>query len=155
MKIDLLMPNCKNKSKLIDLIWSQKYFRGNVELCMSPIFVYSVKDADISKRLTYPLNIKSKHFSVHLVFRVQKCNGHSVDANAQNKCCAIFVDEFNRVYQNWNDFLKNNEYDDGLVVAPKRGIYNGAPSDDRVLLDIVSRKSGVTKFFDIGSAAVG
>lgn len=155
MKIDLLKPNCTNKSKLIDQIWSQRQFTGNVDLCMSPIFVYVVKDTDISKRLTYPLNIKSKNFSVHLVFRVQKCSGHSVDATGQNECCAIFVDEFCRVYQNWNDFIRNSEYGDGLIVAPKRGIYNGSPLNDHVLLDIVSRDSGVTTFLDTTSSVGG
>lgn len=155
MKIELLMPTCTNKSNLTDLIWSQRHFTGNVHLCMSPIFVFAVKDADISKKLTYPLNIKSTNFSVHVVFRVQKCNGCAVDANGQNKCCSIFVDEYGRVYQNWDDFMNNNKYDDGLIVAPKCGIYNCSPSDDRVLLDIASRKSGVTQFLDIGTTAGG
>lgn len=156
MKIGFLLPSVSEAQRctLADMIWSQRTHTGNMELLMSPIFVHVVKDKDISDRITYPLNIKSKEHSVHCVFRIKKCSGTAVDENGQNECCAIFVDEFCRVYQNWADFIKNNKYDDGLVVAPRLGIYNASPSTNQVLLEICLRKSGVTKALDIGSTAI-
>ncbi|XP_055318425.1 uncharacterized protein LOC129576777 [Sitodiplosis mosellana] len=157
MKIDVLLPGLDkvNKTRLIDMIWSQRSHRGNFQLLMSPIFVCVVYDTNITGRITYPFNIKSKHFSVHSLFRIQKCSGNSIDENGQNKHCAIFVDEHGRVYGNWDDFRNNNKYDDGLVIAPKMGIYNGLPSTDLVLLDIFLRKSGVTRKLDTGSTVIG
>lgn len=158
-KIEILCPDLDHKKRtdLMDMIWSQRIHRGGCErqLLMSPIFICIVRDCDI-KRLTYPLNIKSKRFTVHPVFRIQKCSGLlTVEANGQNKCCAVFVDEFGRVYPNWCEFLKNCKYSDGIMVAPKLGIYNGSIETNNVLLDIAARKSGVTKIFDHGSVAVG
>lgn len=145
-----------NKNRLVDIIWSQRSYRGNNELLMSPIAVFVVHDLSINdNHVTYPLNIKSKCFTAHPVFRIQKCSGSAVDANGQNKSCAIFVDEFGRVYQNWQDFLKNCRYADGLMVAPKSGIYNGSHTTDQVLLDIKWRSKGVTRAFDNGSSVVG
>lgn len=36
----------------------------------------------------------------------------------------IFVDEYGRVYQNWEEFKTNNEYPTGYIVAPTNGVYN-------------------------------
>lgn len=157
MKINLILPglNDVNKNRLVDMIWTQRIHRGNVHLLMSPIFVCVVYDTNINGRITYPLNIKSKKYSIHPLFRIQRCSGDSIDENGQNKCCAIFVDENGRVYANWDDFRTNNKYDDGLVIAPKKGIYNGYPSTGQVLLDIFLRKSGVTRTLDTGSAVIG
>lgn len=156
VKLDLLMPdmNVTKKTLLIDLIWSQKKFMGDKHLFMSPIFVCCIYDTKIKDHLTHPLDIKSNRFSIHPVFRVQKCLGASVDENGQTKCCSIFVDEFARAYINWKDFREKNKYDDGLVIAPRTGIYNGS-SNDQVLLDIFVRKSGLTKNLDTGSTVVG
>lgn len=162
MKVDILCPDLgdTSKNRLINMIWSQRCHRGGGknQLLMSPIFVCVVRDADTvsNGRITYPLNIKSKRFSIHPVFRIQKCSGiTSVDRNGQNKCCAIFVDEFGRVYRNWMDFWENNKYADGVIIAPKMGIYNGSPSTDEVLLDIFTRRSGITNVLDNGSTVIG
>lgn len=159
VKVDLIMPemNAAKKATLIDLLWTQKKFMGDKHLFMSPIFVCCIKDqlTNIKDQLTYPLDIKSRLFSIHPVFRVQKCSGTATDANGQTKCCAIFVDEYGRVYVNWKDFREKNKYDDGLVIAPRNGIYNGSSSTDQVLLDIFMRKSGLTRNLDTGSTVVG
>lgn len=158
-KIDILCPDVdeRKKTDLMEMIWSQRFHRGGCErqLLMSPIFICIIQDSNI-KRLTYPLNIKSKRFTVHPVFRVQKCSGiSSVDSNGQNKCCAIFVDEYGRVYSNWSEFMKNCKYSDGIMVAPKMGMYNGSIETNEVLLDIAKRSSGVTKVIDNSSVAIG
>lgn len=156
VKIDLLMPqmNKSKRAQLVDLIWSQKKYMGDKHLFMSPIFVCCIYDHNIKDHLTYPLNIQSTRFSIHPVFRVQKCLGTATDENGQTKCCAIFVDEFGRAYVNWKDFREKNKYEDGLVIAPRTGIYNGS-TNDQVLLDIFVRKSGLTKNLDTGSTVVG
>lgn len=156
VKIDLILPemNPIRKNILIDLLWEQKKFMGNKYLLMSPIFVCLTYDTNINDHLTYPLDIKSKSFSIHPIFRIQKCLSTVVDENGQTKCCAIFIDEFARAYVNWKDFREKNKYEDGLVIAPKCGIYNGSPQDC-VLLDIFVRKSGLTKNLDTGSSVVG
>lgn len=160
-KVEILCPALDetHRNHLTDMIWSQRGHRGgNNQLLMSPIFICVVHDSDIKKgqRLTHPLNIKSKHFTIHPIFRIQKCNGIlSVDGNGQNKCCAIFVDEFGRIYQNWDDFWKNTKYDNGIMIAPKQGIYNGSPSTNQVLLEIIQPGSGILKVIDNGSTAVG
>ncbi|XP_055318524.1 uncharacterized protein LOC129576824 [Sitodiplosis mosellana] len=156
VKIDLMMPemNKTKRDQLVDLIWSQKKYMGDKHLFMSPVFVCCVFDTNIKDHLTYPLDIKSTRFSIHPVFRVQKCLGTTTDENGQTKCCAIFVDEFGRAYVNWKDFREKNKYEDGLVIAPRTGIYNGS-SKDQVLLDIFVRRSGLTKNLDTGSTVVG
>lgn len=156
VKIDLIMPGLTEmkRTQLVDLIWSQRKFMGNKQLFMSPIFVCCIHDYNIKDHLKYPLDIKSKRFSIHPVYRVQKCLGTSTDENGQTKCCAIFVDEFARAYVNWKDFREKNKYEDGLVIAPRSGIYNGS-SKDQVLLDLFVRRSGLTKNLDTGSTVVG
>lgn len=47
-----------------------------------------------------------------------------VEKGENRDCCMIFVDEMSRVYQNWKDFQSNNEYGEGIIVAPKLGIYS-------------------------------
>lgn len=155
MKISLIMPNLRRdkQTNLAKTLWDQKKYAADKCLLMSPIFVCCIYDqADIKDRLTYPLNIKSTRFSIHPVFRVQKCTSRK--ANDCFKRCAIFVDEFARVYTNWTDFREKNKYDDSLVITPRCGIYSGS-DDDKVLLDIFLRRSGFTKNLDTGSTVVG
>lgn len=103
VKIDLIMPemNPMRKNTLNNLLWEQRKFMGNHYLLMSPIYVIITNDKSINEHLTYPLDIKSKSFSIHPVFRIQKCSSTVVDENGQTKCCAIFIDEFSRLYVNW------------------------------------------------------
>lgn len=155
MKISLIMPEMRRdkQTTLAKTIWDQKKFTADKCLLMSPIFVCCMYDnAGMKDRLTYPLDIKSTRFSIHPVFRVQKCTTRT--GFDSFKRCALFVDEFARVYANWADFREKNKYDDCLVVTPKNGIYSGS-DDDKVLLDIFLRRSGFTKNLDTGSTVVG
>lgn len=155
MKISLITPEMRRDKQTIlaKTIWDQKKYSTDKCLLMSPIFVCCMYDnAGIKDRLTYPLDIKSIKFSIHPVFRVQKCTTRT--GSDSFKRCALFVDEFARVYANWTDFREKNKYDDSLVVTPKNGIYSGS-DDDKVLLDIFLRRSGFTKNLDTGSTVVG
>lgn len=156
VKIDLILPemNEAKKCALIDMIWTQRKHVGNKQLFMSPIFICCTYDTDIKEQITYPLDIKSKEFTIHPVFRIQKCLTTAKNEKTSTKCCAVFVDEFGRVYANWQDFREKNKYEDSLVITPRFGIYNGSPGDC-VLLDIFARRSGFTKNLDTGSTVVG
>lgn len=156
VKIDLVVPemDAAKKTALIDLIWTQRRFMGNNQLLMSPLFVCCTYDTNIKEQITYPLDIKSKEFTIHPVFRIQKCLATLKLDKCSTKCCAIFVDEFGRVYANWQDFREKNKYEDSLVIAPKNGVYNGS-AEDCVLLDIFVRRSGLTRNLDTGSTVVG
>lgn len=83
------------------------------------------------------------------------------NGDSSHNRCMIFVDENARVYNNWNDYVKTNALPKSIIIAPKRGIYNGDYSN-RVILDIFcSPKCGigntVIRSVDIGStiAAIG
>lgn len=156
VKISLIMPEMRRdkQANVAKTIWDQKKFSTDHKcLLMSPIFVCCIYDnANIKERLTYPLDIKSTRFSIHPVFRVQKCSTRT--GTDSFKRCAIFVDEYARVYTNWTDFREKNKYDDSLVVTPRNGIYSGS-DDDKVLLEIFLRRSGFTKNLDTGSTMVG
>lgn len=156
VKIDLIVPemNAAKKAALIDLVWAQRRFMGNKHLFMAPIFVCCIYDVEAKGQTANLLSIESKEFTIHPVFRIQKCLATLKLDKCSTKCCALFVDEFGRVYANWQDFREKNKYEDGLVIAPKNGIYNGS-ADDNVLLDIFVRRSGLTRNLDTGSTVVG
>lgn len=154
MKINLMMPQVKSNQRqnLIDTIWEQRKYTGNKCLLMTPIFICCIYDnTNVKDRLTYPLDIKSSHFSTHPVFRIQKC---ADEFRGSAGCCAVFVDEFARVYMNWIDFRDKNKYENSLIIAPRNGIYNGS-ADDKVFLDIFLKTSGITETLDKGSTVLG
>lgn len=157
LKMNLILPHMREEQRntLITTLWEQKEFTGGNCLFMSPIFITLVYDhvatTEASKQPI--LKIESKRFTVHPVFRVQKCIA-TKPGDSCVKCCAIFVDETARVYNSWLQFRTDNRFEDGLVVAPFNGIYNAA-ADEKVALELFLRKSGMTKGFDRGSTVVG
>lgn len=122
-KIDLIMSHLKEqeRSHLASIMWDQRIYAGQKHLFMSTIIVICVYDSDIAIGPFYeqPPALYSKKFSIHPVFRIQKC----VPAEWCTEPCSIFVDENARVYQNWNDYQVFNELEESLVLAPKNGIY--------------------------------
>lgn len=71
----------------------------------------------------------------------------------------IFVDEMARVYQSWDDFKLNNQYEKCVIVAPHMGIYN-TDDEDKVLLDTFMASclllgNKVVKYTDIGTTVTG
>lgn len=103
-------------AELIETIWMQRKFSGQKCLFMSLIFVLCVHDADSDAKNRHPIRIRSKQFTHHPVFRIQKCTRAS-EASC-GKPCALFVDEYARVYKNWEDFCENNRLENSLVIAP-------------------------------------
>lgn len=149
----------KNKEKvqtLTEVIWSQRFYVGQANVFgvrMSPIFVFCDYDNDnLRKKVSYPLSMKSNKFSLHPVFRVQKCVTESAD---DRSCCAIFIDELGRVYEDWKDFTENNRFDDCVMLVPTNGIYLGDSRNDDVLLDVILRKMNLIKVLDASSVITG
>lgn len=103
----------KIRSKLFHNIWQQRRFSNGV-LLHSIIYVIVAKEESVEKA-------KFSHdYTVHPIFRTRRCQ----NSNSSNGCCMIFIDEQARVYQNWNDFVENNELPPGTMVAPARGCYS-------------------------------
>lgn len=50
--------------------------------------------------------------------------------NNSSGCCMIFIDEHSRIYQNWQQYLKNNILPGGIMVAPSNGIYSLNENDE-------------------------
>lgn len=149
-KVDLILPQ-KNEIERKDLttaIWNQNVYNGGNCLLMSPIYITLVFD----HKPQVESKILSKSFKVQPVFRVKKCTTKL--SGEDGNCCAIFIDEYGRVYRNWTEFRTNNVYDDGLVVAPMNGVYNASP-ENAVKLEFFERKAGITKSLDRSSMVVG
>lgn len=155
LKLNLILPHIREdqRNNLISTLWDQRENTGGKCLFMSPIFITLVFDHTVSTEHPVQLELKSKNFLVHPVFRVQKCVASKPGDSCAN-CCAIFVDETARVYSNWLRFRTDNRYEDGLVVAPLNGIYN-CDSKGFVTLELFLRKAGITKSLDRGSTVIG
>lgn len=158
LKMNLILPNMREDQRniLIATLWERKEHTGGNCLFMSPIFITLIFDHQKPSDDTTTkseVKLQSKCFSVHPVFRVQKCL--ATKAGASNaKSCAVFVDETARVYTSWSKFRLDNRYEDSLVVAPFNGVYNAAP-DGNVALELFLRRAGITKNLDRGSTVVG
>lgn len=61
----------------------------------------------------------------------------SEDSTNSSDCCMVFVDDQGRVYQNWMAYVENNELPKGIMVAPRRGVYN-------LINDVVQLETWVT-----------
>uniref|UniRef100_A0A1I8NXR2 DUF4781 domain-containing protein n=1 Tax=Stomoxys calcitrans TaxID=35570 RepID=A0A1I8NXR2_STOCA len=139
----------KMRASIFNSVWAQrKYTNGN---SLTSIFYVMVTPEEnlVPAR-------ESTTFSCHPVFRCRKC---IVDNNDSSNCCMIYVDETGRVYQNWNSFIEDNVLPAGILVTPRRGVYN---FDERnnVILEIYRTPNGKpgTKLMNAaqtGSAVLG
>ncbi|XP_049317634.1 uncharacterized protein LOC105224783 isoform X3 [Bactrocera dorsalis] len=68
----------------------------------------------------------STNFSFHPVVRTRKC----LSLNNSSGCCMIFIDEHSRIYQNWQQYLKNNILPSGTMIAPSNGVYTLNENDE-------------------------
>lgn len=155
-KLRMLFTDEKKSEKvsaLAEVIWAQRFFVGKTNafgIRLAPIFVFCIYDNfNMRKKISHPLEMKSNKFSLHPVFRVQKC---TADLSDERGCCAMFIDELGRVYKDWQDFVENNKFDDCVMLTPKNGLYMGDTRHNDVELDVFLRKSGITQALDAGSA---
>lgn len=128
------------------ILWEQKKFTGTEHVKMLQLFVICVHDSNGA--LSYPPDIKSMKFTIHPIYRIPKC--FKQNATNQGGCCALFIDEFGRVYKSWNNFKQKNKFKNCLMVAPKDGFYSATVAD-KVNLDIFFQKDGFLKYVDTGS----
>lgn len=149
-KLKLYDNSSDELNSFANILWEQKKFTGTEHLKIIQLLVICVHDS--KNVLSYPLDIKSKEFSIHPIYRIPKCF-HKNDIK-HGKCCAIFVDQFARVYKSWDNFMNDNKFGDCLIVAPKDGFYS-SNVQKKVNLDIFSQKEGVLKVFDTTSALGG
>lgn len=133
-------------NSFVKILWEQKKLTGTEHLKILQLFVCCVYDS--KQELSYPPDIKSEKFTIHPIYRIPKC--FKKTTTNQGNCCAVFVDEFGRVYKSWDGFKQKNKYNNCLIVAPKDGFYS-ASTFDKVNLEIYSKKNGITKFLDTGS----
>lgn len=71
----------------------------------------------------------------------------------------IFVDESARVYQTWEDYLNKNILPKGIIIVPRKGIYQ-CDENKKVILDTYKTPAwsvgkAIIKSADIGSTVVG
>lgn len=136
--------------QIADKLWEQRTYAGSSCLFMSPIVIFIVSDVEYNEeKPSTQLEIKSKHFEKHFAFRARKCYPTS-NQTASIDLCSIFVDEFGRFYQNWVAFMENNQYSEGLMVAPKKGVY--IKKDGVLQLEINPRGKSLSSYLDIGAS---
>ncbi|XP_013107001.2 uncharacterized protein LOC106086753 isoform X1 [Stomoxys calcitrans] len=110
------------RAKLFHNIWQQRKYTNGV-LLHSIIYVIVTPDTDLEKAKL------SHNYTIHPVFRTRRC----LNSNNSAGCCMIFIDEQSRIYQNWSDFMENNQMPIGTMVAPVNGCY-GLDKNGKVLL---------------------
>ncbi|XP_075145965.1 uncharacterized protein LOC142220623 [Haematobia irritans] len=138
-KIENLIPDQEKGQKSIEemreniyqSVWAQrKYTNRNSLTSIFYVMVTSEKSLNLAP--------ESTKFSCHPIFRCRKCvSGNSNSSN----CCMVYVDETGRVYQNWKSFIEENLLPGGIMVAPRKGIYN-FDKDNKVILDVYRTPNG-------------
>lgn len=126
----------KHFDAVIENLWKQRKYAGFSYLLMSPIVIHMIRDVNVEKGISMTQDIQSNAFSQHLIFRVQKC----CNPNAKD-CCAIFVDELGRVYEDWDDLLESNRFGEGLMLTPRNGVYRLDSTGNPDLVLITQGKS--------------
>ncbi|XP_039966312.1 uncharacterized protein LOC120778536 isoform X2 [Bactrocera tryoni] len=109
----------KARNNLFQNVWSQRKHTNRV-LLSSIIYVMVTEERD------YEVAKHSTNFSFHPVVRTRKC----LSLNNSSGCCMIFIDEHSRIYQNWQQFLKNNILPSGTMIAPSNGVYTLNENDE-------------------------
>lgn len=136
---------------LFEAIWSQKKYYGG-KLLMSILYIVKTKEIDGAELHSAE---DETDFSCHPLFRIRKCTV----GEASIDCCMIFVDECGRVYQNWADYKRKNILPEGVLIAPRNGIYN-IDSDGNVRLENVlspasTAESKLLNATDTGASILG
>ncbi|XP_065361813.1 uncharacterized protein LOC135955390 [Calliphora vicina] len=111
------------RNKLFRNIWQQRKYT-NGALLHSIIYIIVTPELDLDKA-KYTHN-----YTIHPIFRTRRC----LNANGSAGCCMIFIDEQSRIYQNWKDFVNNNELPVGTMISPIHGNYT-LDNDNKVVLE--------------------
>ncbi|XP_054084483.1 uncharacterized protein LOC105214879 isoform X3 [Zeugodacus cucurbitae] len=109
----------KARNNMFQNVWAQRKHTNRV-LLSSIIYVMVTEEKD------YEAAKQSTNFSFHPVIRTRKC----LSLNNSSGCCMIFIDEHSRIYQNWQQYLKNNILPSGTMIAPANGIYTLNENDE-------------------------
>uniref|UniRef100_A0A0A1WZT1 Urocanate hydratase n=1 Tax=Zeugodacus cucurbitae TaxID=28588 RepID=A0A0A1WZT1_ZEUCU len=109
----------KARNNMFQNVWAQRKHTNRV-LLSSIIYVMVTEEKD------YEASKQSTNFSFHPVIRTRKC----LSLNNSSGCCMIFIDEHSRIYQNWQQYLKNNILPSGTMIAPANGIYTLNENDE-------------------------
>ncbi|XP_011201287.2 uncharacterized protein LOC105224783 isoform X1 [Bactrocera dorsalis] len=109
----------KARNNLFQNVWSQRKHTNRV-LLSSIIYVMVTEERD------HEVAKHSTNFSFHPVVRTRKC----LSLNNSSGCCMIFIDEHSRIYQNWQQYLKNNILPSGTMIAPSNGVYTLNENDE-------------------------
>lgn len=127
------------RETLFNSVWEQRKYTNRQSL--TSIFYVLVATNETNHNTAEDC----KSWSCHPVFRARRCisdsNGKS---NNSSDCCMIYVDENGRVYQNWESYLTENELPEGIMVAPRRGVYN-LTMRGRVILESYQTPAGSPK----------
>ncbi|XP_020816405.1 uncharacterized protein LOC110190346 [Drosophila serrata] len=149
----IIADNMRARETIFNAVWEQRKYTNRQSLT-AIIYVMVVEGTDDVNRAE-----DSKKFSCHPVFRARRCiHSRSGTSSDSSDCCNIFVDENGRVYQNWAQYVANNELPAGIMVAPERGIYRVV--SEQVRLDKYVTPAGSTNrrvlgYLDTGSAVGG
>lgn len=102
------------------LWWSSSYWRLLTKIkkhCSSPPVRVSLNHCHLH---LHPL----LKLSTRIIVVSCKFSFISAEDNDSTDCCMVFVDDNGRVYQDWDDYLENNNLPEGILVAPRKGYYN-------------------------------
>ncbi|XP_004525226.1 uncharacterized protein LOC101448794 isoform X2 [Ceratitis capitata] len=136
------------RNAIFSSVWAQRKYT-NYNSLSAIIYVL------VTKCNTKIKALNSENFSCHPVFRTRKC----IDDDNSSNCCMIFVDEFGRVYRNWKTYISDNDLPEGLMVAPRNGVYT-IDDDGKVQLEVHTTPNGgdgrkLIGFTDSATAVAG
>ncbi|XP_030239496.1 uncharacterized protein LOC115562330 [Drosophila navojoa] len=106
------------RETFFNAIWSQRKYCNRQSLTSIFYVMVATDETDHTKAAI------ATEWSCHPVVRVRRCVSISEDSTNSSDCCMVFVDDQGRVYQNWMAYVENNELPKGIMVAPRRGVYN-------------------------------
>ncbi|XP_034483888.1 uncharacterized protein LOC117789014 [Drosophila innubila] len=116
------------RETLFNSVWEQRKYTNRQSL--TSIFYVLVATNETNHNTAE----NSQSWSCHPVFRARRCISDSKgSSNNSSDCCMIYVDENGRVYQNWDSYVTENELPEGIMVTPRRGVYNLTARGDVLL----------------------
>ncbi|KAM8710835.1 hypothetical protein ACLKA7_017462 [Drosophila subpalustris] len=116
------------RETLFNSVWEQRKYTNRQSVTSIFYVLVATNETD------HNLAEDSTTWSCHPVFRARRCISDSNGSSSSSSdCCMIYVDENGRVYQNWASYLAENELPEGIMVSPRRGVYNFNRRKDVIL----------------------